>query len=99
MLGVVLADRRNVTHSLGLVILGAMAAVLIGYLVGLVVARDVVADNNSQVAGRVNPRLIDMLAALATGVVGSVAACRESRRLRISSLEAAPFQDERWGLA
>ena len=37
---------------------------------------DVVAATNSQVAGRVNPRLIDLLAALATGAVGSVALIR-----------------------
>ena len=34
------------------------------------------AATNSQVAGRVNPRLIDLLAALATGAVGSVALIR-----------------------
>jgi uncharacterized hydrophobic protein (TIGR00271 family) len=77
MLGVVLADRRNVARSVVLVLAGAAVAVLIGYLVGLTVVRDVVADNNSQVAGRVNPRLIDMLAALATGVVGSIALVRK----------------------
>ena len=32
---------------------------------------------NSQVAGRVHPRLIDLLAATATGVVGSVALVRK----------------------
>lgn len=77
MLGVVLADRRNVARSVLLVLAGAAAAVLIGYLLGLTVVRDVVADNNSQVAGRVNPRLIDMVAALATGVVGSIALVRK----------------------
>lgn len=77
MLGVVLADRRNVARSVLLVLAGAAAAVVIGFLVGLTVVRDVVAENNSQVAGRVNPRLIDMLAALATGVVGSIALVRK----------------------
>ena len=37
---------------------------------------DVVASNNSQVASRVNPRLIDLLAAVATGAVGSIALVR-----------------------
>ncbi len=77
MLGVVLADRRNLARSVLLVLAGAAAAVLVGYLIGLTVVRDVVAANNSQVAGRVNPRLIDMLAALATGVVGSIALVRK----------------------
>ena len=42
----------------------------------MLVTNDVVAATNSQVAGRVSPRLIDLLAALATGVVGSVALVR-----------------------
>ena len=39
-------------------------------------ALDVVAATNSQVAGRVQPRLIDLLAAVATGVVGAFALVR-----------------------
>src|ERR687898_731777 len=35
-----------------------------------------VAETNSQVAQRIHPRLIDLLAALATGAVGSVALVR-----------------------
>ena len=40
------------------------------------VNNEVVAETNSQVAQRVHPKLIDLLAALATGVVGSVALVR-----------------------
>ena len=76
MLAVVLGDRANLLRSLGLVVGGAAAAVAIGYLVGLVAATDVVAATNSQVAGQVHPRLVDLLAALATGAVGSVALVR-----------------------
>lgn len=76
MLATVLGDRRNLTRSFVLVVAGAAAAVAIGYVVGLVTITDVVAATNSQVAGRVSPRLIDLLAALATGVVGSVALVR-----------------------
>ena len=50
--------------------------VVIGYLVGLSHAIDVVAATNSQVAGRVSPKLIDLTAALATGVVGAFALVR-----------------------
>jgi uncharacterized membrane protein len=39
-------------------------------------AVDVVAATNSQVAGRVSPKLIDLTAALATGVVGAFALVR-----------------------
>ncbi len=76
MLSVVLADRGNLMRSIALVVAGAVASILIGYLVGMLVSNDVVAATNSQVAARVSPRLIDLLAALATGVVGSVALVR-----------------------
>ncbi|GAA2244598.1 DUF389 domain-containing protein [Herbiconiux moechotypicola] len=76
MLATVIGDRRNLIRSLGFVIAGALAAVAIGYVVGLIVPVEVLASTNSQVAARVSPRLIDLLAALATGVVGSVALVR-----------------------
>jgi uncharacterized hydrophobic protein (TIGR00271 family) len=76
MLGVVLGDRANLLRSIALVVSGAAAAILIGYLLGLGIIDPVVAATNGQVAGRVNPRLIDLIAALATGAVGSVALVR-----------------------
>ncbi|MDN5696776.1 MAG: DUF389 domain-containing protein, partial [Rubrobacter sp.] len=76
VLSVVLADRVNLGRSLLLVAGGALTAIAIGWLLGLLVVNGVVADTNSQVAGRVTPRLIDLLAALATGAVGSVALVR-----------------------
>ena len=76
MLGVVLGDRANLFRSIALVLSGAVVAILIGYLLGLGIANPVTAATNAQVAGRVNPRLIDLIAALATGAVGSVALVR-----------------------
>ncbi|QWT24476.1 TIGR00341 family protein [Subtercola sp. PAMC28395] len=76
MLATVLGDRANLIRSLLLVVGGAATAVAIGYLVGVLVVPDVLADTNPQVAGRVTPGLIDLLAALGTGVVGSVALVR-----------------------
>jgi uncharacterized hydrophobic protein (TIGR00271 family) len=76
MLAVVIGDRPNLARSLGLVVAGSATAIAIGYIVGLSVVNDVTARTNSQVASRVAPRLIDLLAALATGVVGSVALAR-----------------------
>jgi uncharacterized membrane protein len=75
-LAAALADRRNLVRSILLVVLGALAVIAIGYLVGVLTAVPVVAADNSQVAGRVEPKLIDLLAALATGAVGAVALCR-----------------------
>lgn len=76
MLAVVLGDRVSLARSIGLVVAGAAAAVAIGFVVGLLVVNEVVAETNSQVAGRVSPRLIDLVAALATGAVGSIALVR-----------------------
>jgi uncharacterized hydrophobic protein (TIGR00271 family) len=76
MLAIVLADRGNLVRSIALVLTGAVAVVVIAYLIGIFVAVPVVAEDNSQVAARVSPRLVDLVAALATGAVGSFALTR-----------------------
>jgi uncharacterized hydrophobic protein (TIGR00271 family) len=76
MLSVVTGDQANLARSLGLVVAGAVTVVGIGWLFGLIAAAPVVADTNSEVAGRVYPGLIDLIAALATGAVGSFALVR-----------------------
>lgn len=76
VLSMITADGANLARSLTLIITGAACVVVIGYLVGLLVSVDVVAASSSQVAGRVQPRLIDLVAALATGAVGSFALVR-----------------------
>ncbi|MEU4564829.1 DUF389 domain-containing protein [Actinoplanes sp. NPDC023936] len=75
-LAIVLADRRQLLYHLGVVLAGAAAVVVIGYLLGLLVPTEVVAATNSQVASRVSPKLIDLLTALATGLVGGFALIR-----------------------
>ena len=77
VVAVVLADRTNVIRSLALVVTGAAAVVAIGYVLGLFVDGAVVAATNPQVASRVSPDLVDLVAALATGAVGSVALARD----------------------
>jgi uncharacterized hydrophobic protein (TIGR00271 family) len=76
VLSIAIGDGRNLVRSLALVALGALSVICVGYLIGLTVPYDVVAATNSQVAGRIHPRLIDLLAALATGAVGSFALVR-----------------------
>ncbi len=76
MLATVLGDRVSLLRSIALVVFGAAASVGVGFLVGLVDPNPVVAATNSQVAQRVSPDLIDLLAALATGLVGSIALIR-----------------------
>ncbi len=75
-LAVVLADRRELLVNVALVVAGATVVVCVGYAVGLMHVTPVLADTNAQVAGRVSPKLIDLLAALATGVVGAFALVR-----------------------
>jgi len=76
VLAVVLGDRVNLRRCLLLLVAGAAAVVVIGWLLGLFVPYPVVAATNSQVAARVTPRIVDLVAALATGAVGSVALAR-----------------------
>jgi uncharacterized hydrophobic protein (TIGR00271 family) len=76
VLAMVLNDRRNLLRSVAMVVAGACVVVALGYLIGLAIPEPVTAATNSQVASRVSPRLVDLLAALATGAVGSVALIR-----------------------
>ena len=75
-LAIVLVDRRKVLDNLGLVVVGSALVIVVGFAVGLMHLTPVLASNNSQVAGRVSPTLIDLLAALATGAVGAFALVR-----------------------
>jgi uncharacterized hydrophobic protein (TIGR00271 family) len=75
-LALVLVERRRMLENVGLVLAGAVLVVVVGYLVGMLHATDVLAETNGQVAGRVSPKLIDLTAALATGVVGAFALVR-----------------------
>lgn len=77
MVATVLGDKRNLARSILLVASGALVVVAIAYIIGVVSAIDIIAATNSQVSARVNPRLIDLLAALGTGVVGSIALVRK----------------------
>jgi uncharacterized hydrophobic protein (TIGR00271 family) len=76
VLSVVLGDRRNFVRCLLLLVTGAAAVVALAAVVGLFVPYPVVAATSSQVASRISPRIVDLVAALATGAVGSVALAR-----------------------
>jgi uncharacterized hydrophobic protein (TIGR00271 family) len=77
VLAVVSGDRTLMVRSAGLVLAGASLAIGVGYVLAMLNPFDIVAASNGQVAGRVSPRLIDLVAALATGTVGAFAQCRE----------------------
>lgn len=76
VLAIVLADRENLIRSILLVAAGAIVVIGLAWLMGSVVRVPVLELTNSQVASRVSPRIIDLVAALATGAVGAVALCR-----------------------
>jgi uncharacterized hydrophobic protein (TIGR00271 family) len=76
VLSIVTADIGNLVRSVLLVVGGAVAVVLVGWLIGQLIPYPVVAATNSQVAARVHPHTIDLIAALATGAVGSFALVR-----------------------
>lgn len=76
MLAIVLGDRINLQRSLGLMVGGALATVGVGFVIGLTVAHDITSRTNDQVASWSHAGLIDLVAALAVGVVGSVALVR-----------------------
>lgn len=77
VVSVVLADRDNLVRCVGLTAVGAAAVVGLSYVIGLFVDTPVVAATNSQVASRVTPTIMALVAALATGAVGSVALARD----------------------
>ena len=77
VLSVVVGDLRNLVRSVSLVAGGAVLVAGLAYLFGRLVPVEVTVETSSQVAGRVSPRLIDLVAALATGAVGAFALVRE----------------------
>ena len=74
--GLVLANHGPLVRSALLVILGALAVVAIAFVIGAVVHPPDDYATNTQVAARISPRFIDLVAALATGLVGAFALIR-----------------------
>lgn len=76
MLAVVLGDRRNLMRSLGLLAAGVATAIGVGFLIGLLSFNDTDVTTSDQVATWSHAGLIDLVAALAVGAVGSIALVR-----------------------
>ena len=77
MLSIVVMDYKNGLCCFSLVATGVALCFVVGVLYGYAQGSDTLApENNSQVQGRVQPKLPDLIAAVATGVVGSVALVR-----------------------
>jgi uncharacterized hydrophobic protein (TIGR00271 family) len=75
-LAIVLGDRSALARSVGYVVGGALVVIGIAFLIGQLGSNIDAYAANSQVAGRISPRLIDLIGALATGTVGAFALVR-----------------------
>ncbi len=75
-LALVLARKRVMVRSLGRVVAGSLLVVAIGFAFGAMDPIGMVSETNTQVLGRTSPKLIDLIAALATGTVGAFALVR-----------------------
>ncbi|MEH6583372.1 MAG: TIGR00341 family protein [Halioglobus sp.] len=75
-LALVISDRHHLMHSLCTVLGGALLVVSIAFLFSMVEPMGLFTEGNSQVMSRTDPRLIDLIAALATGMVGAFALVR-----------------------
>ena len=75
-LALVLADQARLRRSIGLVVGGALVVIAIAMVMGAFVPSVNDFAGNGQVEARISPRLIDLVAALATGTVGAFALVR-----------------------
>ena len=75
-LALVLARKGAMLLSLAHVVGGALLVIAVGFAFGALDPVGLVSETNTQVVGRTDPRLIDLIAALATGTVGAFALVR-----------------------
>jgi uncharacterized hydrophobic protein (TIGR00271 family) len=76
-LGLVTGRLSLVLRSIGWVLSGLVIVVVLGLVFSVFVATPESLASNSQVVGRTSPSLMDLVAALATGVAGGFAMCRK----------------------
>jgi uncharacterized hydrophobic protein (TIGR00271 family) len=65
------------SRSLLLVVVGVISVVGVSWLLGTVYSGVISFDSNSQILGRISPRVIDLIAALASGAAGAFCMARE----------------------
>lgn len=75
-LAITIVHPRQIGRSALILAMSIFSVVLIGFVLTLILPAVVNPDTNSQVAGRVSPNLIDLLIAIATGMVGGFAITR-----------------------
>ncbi len=72
-----IGDRRTITSSLMVSLGGVLTAIVVGFILTLPMAKLIQPESIDQVMIRTAPRLIDLLAALATGFAGAFALSRK----------------------
>jgi uncharacterized hydrophobic protein (TIGR00271 family) len=77
-LAIVAGDMRSVGRSLALVAAGALTAVVLSFVIGVLVPGSLDIASNSQITGRISPRGLDLLVALASGAAGAFALSRRA---------------------
>lgn len=77
-LAIVAGDVVHIGRALAIVAIGVAVAIGLSYLLGLCSPAIVTVASNSQVAGRVQPNLADLLVALACGAAGGFALSRRN---------------------
>ena len=75
-LSIVTGDRRHMGRSLLIVLIGAITAVALSFVMSWLLPGTVDVTSNSQITGRIAPRGLDMLVALACGAAGGFAVSR-----------------------
>ncbi|KRA23979.1 hypothetical protein ASD65_05750 [Microbacterium sp. Root61] len=76
-LGIVTGHLSLVLRSIMWVLIGLVIVIVLGLIFAVFVATPESLATNSQVVGRTSPSLMDLVAALATGLAGGFAMCRK----------------------
>jgi uncharacterized hydrophobic protein (TIGR00271 family) len=74
--GITTGDRRVIARSALVLIAGIAVVILLGFVFAQLLPNPTNVLSNSQVTGRTSPKLTDLMAALATGLVAAVALTR-----------------------
>jgi len=71
--GISIGDKRAIGSSILVALGGIVTAILVGYLISFIMPSSFDPTTNAQIMSRTAPRLVDLLAALATGLAGAFA--------------------------
>lgn len=73
----VMGQMNRALQSLLIVISGVAGVIFLSWLIGTFFTGVISAETNSQILGRINPRMVDLFAALASGAAGAFAMSRD----------------------